>query len=172
MAFLLMIPLFLIRFGLLGALDKGALARAAHFAPLEGTEKLHFIVYQATNALIILYPLLLSVKTEPTALFVAGCAVYGAGIVLLVVSTVQFARPSASGLLETGVYRISRNPMYVAYFLYFLGCALLTQSALLLVSVLTFQMAAHSIVKAEERECETAFGEEYRAYCRRVRRYL
>lgn len=172
MAFLLMIPLFLIRFGLMGALDKGALVRAAHFPPLEGGEKLHYVVYQITNSLIILYPILLTIETQPTALFVVGCAVYGAGVVLLVASTLQFARPAASGLVETGVYRISRNPMYVAYFLYFLGCALLTQSVLLLACVLTFQMAAHSIIRAEERECEAAFGEAYLAYCRRVRRYL
>lgn len=172
MAFLLMIPLFVIRFGLLGALDKNALARAAHFPPLEGREKLEFVVYQLSNAGIILGPLLMSVQTEPTYLFAAGCVVYGAGVVLLVASTVQFARPSASGLLEDGVYRFSRHPMYVAYFLYFLGCALLVQSVPLLVLVLTFQMSAHTIAKAEERECEEAFGEEYRAYCRRVRRYL
>lgn len=97
---------------------------------------------------------------------------YGAGVVLLVVSTVQFARPSASGLLEAGVYRLSRHPMYVAYFLYFLGCALLAQSPVLLAAVLVFQMAAHTIIKAEERECETEFGERYRAYRSRVRRYL
>lgn len=109
---------------------------------------------------------------QPMALFVAGCAVYGAGVVLLVVSTAQFARPAASGLVEISIYRISHNPMYVAYFLHFLGCALLMQSALLLACVLTFQMAAHSVIKAEEHECEAAFGEEYRAYCRRVRRYL
>lgn len=167
-----MIPLFLIRFGLLGVLDKGALARAAHFPPLEGRERVGYAVYQVANVLIILYPLLLNIKTEPTYLFAAGCAVYGAGVVLLVVSTVQFARPSASGLLEAGVYRLSRNPMYVAYFLYFLGCALLAQSLVLLAAVLVFQMAAHTIIKAEERECETEFGERYRAYRSRVRRYL
>lgn len=146
--------------------------RAAHFPPLEGSEKVHYVVYQVTNALIILYPLLLGIETQPTTLFVAGFVVYGAGVVLLVASTVQFARPAASGLVETGIYRISRNPMYVAYFLYFLGCALLTQSATLLVCVLAFQMSAHAIIKAEERECEEAFGEAYHAYCRRVRRYL
>ena len=172
MAFLLMIPLFLIRFGLLGALDKGALARAAHFAPLVGREKIAYGVYQIAHVALIVYPCFLGIELEPSYLFVAGCIVYGAGIVLLVASTVQFARPSASGLLEAGVYRISRNPMYVAYFLYFLGCALLTQSPALLVLVLVFQAAAHFIIKAEERECEATFGDEYRAYCQRVRRYL
>ena len=41
-----------------------------------------------------------------------------------------------------------------------------------LVLVLVFQAAAHFIIKAEERECEATLGDEYRAYCQRVRRYL
>ena len=40
MGFLLLMPFFLIRFGLLALLDKGAVARAAHFAPLLKKEKL------------------------------------------------------------------------------------------------------------------------------------
>ena len=38
-AIVLMIPLFLIRFGLLGLINKKALSRAAFFAPLEENEK-------------------------------------------------------------------------------------------------------------------------------------
>ena len=37
--FLLLIPFFLIRFGLLSFLNKQALPRAAHFAPMRGREK-------------------------------------------------------------------------------------------------------------------------------------
>ncbi|OUO87016.1 phospholipid methyltransferase [Gordonibacter sp. An230] len=172
MAFLLMVPLFVIRFGLLAALDKRALARAARFPPLAGRERAGCAVYQISNALIVLYPFFLSIETEPTLLVAAGCVVYGTGVALLIASTVRFAHPPASGLLQDGVYRFSRNPMYVSYFLYFLGCALLAQSALLFALVLAFQVSAHAIIKAEERECEEAFGEEYRAYCRRVRRYV
>lgn len=39
MGFLLLLPFLFIRFGLLALLGKGAVARAAYFAPLIGKEK-------------------------------------------------------------------------------------------------------------------------------------
>lgn len=172
MAFVLMIPLFLIRFGLLRAVNPEALSRAAHFAPLQGGERIAYALYQLSNVAIVVYPIFLSVSFEPSYLFWMGCAVYVAGVVLLAVSTVQFASPSPSGLNDTGLYRISRNPMYVAYFLYFVGCALLTQSLVLAILVVVFQASAHGIIRAEERWCASTFKDEYAAYASRVRRYL
>ena len=37
--FLLLVPFFLIRFGLMARLDRASLARAAHFAPMRGGER-------------------------------------------------------------------------------------------------------------------------------------
>jgi len=59
-AFLLIIPIFLIRFGLLKMMNKDALSRAALFAPLEGREKAAYLFYQFSNAFIILYCLSIS----------------------------------------------------------------------------------------------------------------
>ena len=71
-----------------------------------------------------------------------------------------------------GVYRFSRNPIYIAYFLCFIGMALLTASALLLTLVLVFQISAHWIIRAEERWCLERFGAAYARYMQKVRRYL
>ncbi|SDP44029.1 Protein-S-isoprenylcysteine O-methyltransferase Ste14 [Eubacterium maltosivorans] len=172
MGFLLLMPFFLIRFGLLALLDKGAVARAAHFAPLLKKEKPAYWIYQITNAAIFLYLFFLKIKFTPAALFYAGAAVYSAGTLLLAVSIVNFASPSESGVNQNGLYRLSRNPMYVAYFIFFLGCALLTQSWLLLGFVIVFQGSAHSIIRSEERWCLTQFGDTYRQYMKKVRRYL
>lgn len=172
MGFLLLIPFFLIRFGLLSRLDQSALGRAAHFAPMEGGAKAAYWLYQLSNAVILLYPLFLNLRFTPNGLFFAGVFVYLAGNVLLIVSMVNFASPSASGIHTGGLYRISRNPMYVAYFVYFMGCALLTQSRVLLGAVLVFQVAAHWIILAEEAWCLKEFGEAYRTYMKKTRRYL
>lgn len=69
-------------------------------------------------------------------------------------------------------YRISRNPMYVACFIYFLGCVLLTQSLILLAILIVFQISAHWIIRSEERWCIKKFGEEYKSYMSEVRRYI
>ncbi|WP_195268345.1 methyltransferase [Eubacterium sp. 1001713B170207_170306_E7] len=172
MGFLLLVPFFLIRFGLLAFLDKGAVARAAHFAPLLKKEKPAYWIYQIANAAIFLDLFFLKIKFTPATLFYAGAAVYAAGTLLLAVSMVNFAAPSESGVNQNGLYRLSRNPMYVAYFIFFVGCLLLTQSLLLLGFTIVFQVSSHSIIRSEERWCLAHFGEAYRQYIKKVRRYL
>ena len=99
-------------------------------------------------------------------------ALYIAGLALLAASIVHFSRPDGAGLNTGGVYRFSRNPMYVAYFLYFMGIAALARSALLFCVVAVFQFSAHWIILAEERECRQLFGASYEQYCKKVRRYF
>lgn len=62
--------------------------------------------------------------------------------------------------------------MYVSYFFYFFGMVLLIQSVLLFCMVLIFQISAHWIILAEERECIKKFGVPYEQYMGKVRRYL
>lgn len=172
MGFLLLLPFFLIRFGLLSLLNKEAVKRAAYFAPLSDREKPAYWIYQLSNTAVILYPIFLKWRLSPTWMFAAGLAVYAVGLVLLTISMVNFAVPSENGFNQNGLYRFSRNPMYVAYFIFFLGCVLLTQSPVLAVFVLIFQIAAHWIILSEERWCTEKFGEEYRKYMETVRRYI
>ena len=170
-AFWLMIPLLIIRFGLLGMLDKMALKRAAFFPPLMGKEKPAYLLYQIANLFLFLYLFFLEISTEG-ALFGIGLAVYGLGNIVCAASVCSFAKPGKNGVNLNGLYRISRNPMYIGYFIYFLGCVLLTRSIVLLASLIVFQTAAHWIILSEERWCTKEFGEEYISYMKKVRRYL
>ena len=79
----------------------------------------------------------------------------------------------ASRLVVSGPYRFSRNPMYVGLAALHLGLALLLDAAwpilllpLVLVSVYLL------VIRREERYLASAFVDEYRTYCRRVRRWL
>lgn len=169
--FLLLIPFLLIRFGLLSILNKEGLKRAAFFAPLIGKEKVAYWFYQISNILIFVYLFFLKVKTDPYWFYV-GLATYGLGLLLCLASVSNFAKPAVNGINLKGLYGISRNPMYVAYFIYFLGCVLLTQSFLLLAILMVFQISAHWIILSEERWCIKKFGEEYENYMNEVRRYI
>jgi protein-S-isoprenylcysteine O-methyltransferase Ste14 len=170
-AFLLIIPLFLIRFGLLKMINKDALSRAALFAPLEGGEKVAYLFYQLSNAFIILYLVFLKIQTKPPLFFIA-LLIYFLGISVLIISTVNFAKPEQSGINTNGIFKISRNPMYIGYFIYFSSCVLLTHSMLLLISLLVFQISAHWIILSEERWCVNKFGTEYINYMNKVKRYI
>ena len=112
--FILLLPFFFIRFVVLAVLDRTSLQRAAMFAPLKRNEKEAYCIYQLTNAGVILYPFFLTVKPKLSPLFLVGL----------------ISSPDKSGLNTDGIYRFSRNPMYVSYFVCFLGMALLTSSPL------------------------------------------
>ncbi len=170
-AFWLLMPLLVIRFVILGMLDKQALKRAAFFPPLIGREKAAYYVYQISNVFLLLYLFFLKIKMEGL-LFYTGLVVYGLGIIVCTVSVFDFARPKMNGINVSGLYRFSRNPMYMGYFLYYLGCVLLTRSFVYLAALIVFQVSTHWIILSEERWCIQAFGEEYLGYMKKVRRYL
>lgn len=172
MGYLLLVPFFLIRFGLLSILDRDSIARAAYFPPLLKQEKAAYWVYQISNAAIFLCIIFLKVQVTPPMIFYTGAAMYLAGTVLLAVSVINFAAPSENGINQKGIYRLSRNPMYAAYFVFFFGCALLAQSLLLLGITVVFQVAAHWIIRSEERWCIERFGEAYLQYMKKVARYF
>jgi protein-S-isoprenylcysteine O-methyltransferase Ste14 len=81
-------------------------------------------------------------------------------------------RPSTT-LVTDGPYRLSRNPMYVGFTLMYLGVALWADALwpLVLLPVVLLVMQRGVIVR-EERYLETVFGDEYRAYRARVRRWV
>lgn len=170
-AFLLILPLIIIRYFLLGFLNIEAIKTAAHFAPFEGKEKYASFVYQLTTLFLVLFPFFLQVHFTGMLNYF-GIIVYLLGIVLLILSTVDFALPKEAGLRTHGIYRFSRNPMYVGYFVYFLGCVLLTESWLLLISLVAFQLSSHWVILAEERWCQDKFGQDYLQYQKQTRRYI
>lgn len=170
-ALITIIPILLIRYGLLGVINKDALRRAGYFAPLVGGEKTAYWVYQITTLLMVLCLSLVKIEADSVR-FYAGMAVYLLGLVSYTVSIVNFATPKKTGLNLTGLYQLSRNPMYTAYFVCFLGCVLLTGSWVLLSLLMIFQVSAHWIIRSEERWCINRFGEEYLSYMRTVRRYF
>lgn len=172
MGIILLLPFFLVRFGLLSRLNREAVRRAAYFAPLKGGEKSAYWVYQLSNGAVLVCLCFAKIKFAPGWLFFTGVGVYLAGLLLLIASVINFAAPARNGFNRNGLYRFSRNPMYLAYFVYFIGCALVTQSPLLLGFVLIFQTAAHWIIRSEERWCVQRFGREYLEYMQNVRRYL
>lgn len=170
--FILLIPFLTIRFGLLAFLDKEAVRRAAHFAPMRSGERIAYYIYQVSNVGIIVYPMMLMVRPDFSWKFYLGLACYLLGLCMCAAAIVSFSSPDPTGLTTKGIYKFSRNPMYVAYFLCFMGMAFLTQSLVLLLIVLVFQISAHWIILAEERWCIGKFGEAYRRYMKSVRRYI
>lgn len=170
--FFLLLPFLAVRFGLLGGLNKNAIRRAGYFAPLQGNEKIAYYIYQISNIGMFIYLIFLKVTADFSLQFYTGIICYFLGLILCAVSIVNFSAPDDCGMNVNGIYRFSRNPMYIAYFICFIGMALLTQSIALFAIILAFQISAHWIMLSEERWCMEKFGEPYKQYMKKVRRYI
>ncbi len=111
----------------------------------------------------------------------AAWALLGVGVIVLVACWVQFFRARtnvlhhkpASSLIHSGLYRFSRNPIYLSGLFLQLGVALLMNNLwivlLVPVSKLVFD---RYVIAREEAYLERRFGEGYVDYKRTVRRWL
>ena len=115
--FILLVPSFLIRFGLLWCRDRGSVQCAAHFAPMIGNEMVAYWFYQISNTAIVIYLCFFKVRIKFSGLFFIGAVCYLLGLMLCAVSIISFSSPSAEGLNTKGIYRFSRHSMYVSYFI-------------------------------------------------------
>lgn len=89
-------------------------------------------------------------------------------------TTVNPTNPHAtSSLVSTGIYRFSRNPMYLGFLLTLAGWAVFLANALALVFVPVFVAYMNRFqITPEERVLSAMFGTEFSAYRRRVRRWV
>jgi protein-S-isoprenylcysteine O-methyltransferase Ste14 len=75
-------------------------------------------------------------------------------------------------LVTSGPYRFSRNPIYTGGTVGLLGLALLLDTATGVAVVVALWLGARHLTLAEERYLEAKFGEEWREYRARVRRWI
>ena len=79
----------------------------------------------------------------------------------------------ASELCTDGPFRYSRNPIYLGDWLVLAGVALLLNTLWpLLFSPLIWAMLRYGVIRHEEAHLEAKFGDAYRAYKTRVRRWI
>jgi protein-S-isoprenylcysteine O-methyltransferase Ste14 len=89
-------------------------------------------------------------------------------------TTVDPLRPEkASALVTSGIYRRTRNPMYVALAIALLGWAVWLEHPLALLGVAAFVAWINRFqIAPEEHALRALFGTEFERYCSEVRRWL
>lgn len=117
---------------------------------------------------------------HPRAAEVAGAVLALAALGLQVTALVQMGRSwrigidpgSRERLVTTGVFAVSRNPIYLAVDLLAVSAFAMSGSVYFLLSGLVVIAAIHVQILREERFLAGVFGAEYESYRGRVRRYL
>ncbi len=114
--------------------------------------------------------------TLAAALALAGGLIAAAGSFAFkrAKTTVNPLKPQkASALVTAGIYRLTRNPMYVGLVLVLVGVAVwLAWLPAVLGPVAFVGYITRFQIHPEERALEAIFGAEFKLYCQRVRRWL
>lgn len=131
----------------------------------------------ATRLIAAPLPIPTTVRVVLPILCLIPAAIVGLGAVRTFIrarTTVNPTKPdTASTLVTTGIYAISRNPMYtgLAFVLLALAIWLANGLALLILPAFMFYLTRFQIVP-EERALTRLFGPEYEAYQQKTRRWL
>lgn len=169
-AWLLCIPFLLPAF-FIGVMRKDIAKRMSDMTGYNAAEKFFTI-----TASLAPYPFMISTVWTPFTSFkpllYGGLLLYGFGILAFYASIYVVILTPPDKPLSSGVYRLSRNPMYVSAALVFLGICMLSANLQLfayLVGLIVFQ---HFMILAEERICRQKYGAAYQVYVEKVPRYL
>jgi len=104
--------------------------------------------------------------------FIPGVILFALGLAGFVVALFNFKNAPLDQLVTRGLYRISRHPQRLMFFISFLGINIAIGSWLALFIQIISSLFLHSRILAEEKACLERYGDSYRDYMKRVPRYL
>ncbi len=119
----------------------------------------------------------LFVSTWQSWFGVAACAL---SVIVMFASLVSFGKSFRVGidtgrqgkLVTSGIFRVTRNPIYVAFAFALFGEFLIQPNWLFLAYLVAGIALLHRQVLREESYLRQQYGAQYETYCTRVRRYL
>jgi protein-S-isoprenylcysteine O-methyltransferase Ste14 len=108
------------------------------------------------------------------ALAIIGVLIVGWAIARFVIEKTHVdVRKPATTLVSDGPYQFSRNPMYLAATLLYAGVAIAYGKTATLALLIPCMIVMHyGVITREERYLEGKFGDAYRDYRAKVRRWL
>jgi len=163
---LVAVPWLMILFG-----RRETSARMGAMSPYQGGAKIAALGGTVLYYVAALYTIWLPLKIG-TGLFYAGVVVFLIGIICLIVGRINFSKTPADQPVTTGLYRISRNPLYFFGSLAVVGLGLASGSWIVIALIVVQFVFVHFAVLAEERFCLEKYGQSYQEYKDRTPRYF
>ncbi len=154
---------------------------AAHKSWWQTFEVVFGIPFLAAIALQLAVPLSLARGFFTPVIILAGAALVIVGVALAVLARREFSQEGqptdpghpTSKVVTTGVFSVSRNPLYLGGVCVLVGIALAVNLPWMLVLLLPALVACHYVlIVPEERYLAAKFGEEYVKYTATVHRWM
>lgn len=118
-----------------------------------------------------IYSIFLPLKLG-TIWFYVGLPITPIGLVAGMVVLVNWAHTPPGEPVTRGLYRYSRHPMYITYFLFFLGVSIACASWVFVLFLIVFMVGCVIFIDLEEAFTLELYGEAYRKYMKRTPRWL
>ncbi len=136
----------------------------------EKEEKLYGISQLAIWASNI-YSVFLPLKLD-TVWFYAGLSTFLLGMVFTLLAGTSLDATPLDRPATKGLYRISRNPIYLGCFLIYIGAGIACASWLFLLLTAIWVVLYDLLIAPEERWCLEKYGDAYREYMNRTPKWI
>ncbi len=105
-------------------------------------------------------------------IFIPGIILFALGLAGFITALFNFKNTLPDQPVTRGLYRISRHPQILMLFIMSIGICITIGSWIVLFIVIISSLFLHYRDLAEEEACLERYGDSYRAYMKRVPRYL
>jgi protein-S-isoprenylcysteine O-methyltransferase Ste14 len=130
--------------------------------------KILIVIFLILHILPVFLPLKLN-----TIWFYAGLIFYIVGFTIGFLAIYGFATTPIDKPVSKGIFRYSRNPMYLGAFILFIGISLVSISWVYFLIALIWMVITHvKEISIEESECTKKYGTDYIEYMKRTPKWL
>ena len=147
--------------------------RAPQFVPFK--KKKEKILALSTHAVIMpfsmIYSIFLPLKTG-TAWLYMGLVFFILTLVMSLMTTLGFATTPVDKPVTSGIYRISRHPIYLSGFLLYLSIGIACASWVMMLCAILWIVIFYMVVPAEEHFLIGKYGDAYCEYMKRTPRWI
>jgi len=104
--------------------------------------------------------------------FIIGIILFALGLAGFIIALFNFKNTPPDQLVTRGLYRISRHPQQLMFFISFFGVCIAIGSYLALLIQIISSLFLHFRILSEEKACLEQYGDSYKEYMKSVPRYF
>ena len=125
-------------------------------------------------------PIILDPIIQNNYLSYIGLILCYIGLLIFITALISFGNSWRVGidndnqgkLVTNGIFKYSRNPIFLFMNMYFIGITLVYPTLIFILMTLIFIMGVHKQILNEEKHLSNIYKEEYQDYKKKTRRYL
>ena len=141
------------------------------YAPVQGKEHISLMLSRIFRIISYIIALFSPVDIASTHFYI-GSFVYTVGLILSTIALWQFSKADTSRPITDGLYRYSRHPMQVMFYLLCLGVLLASANLYLTIFTVGYIISFYPSFSGQEAYCREKYGTEYINYQNRTPKIL